>query len=231
MGLDSVELVIETEETFGIEIENKDAEKLITVGRLYEYVCNKCNAQTNDSCVTQKVFYTVRNCISESFNICKKDINPGSSIENFTKNTPHKNFWEAFSEKTSLVLPPLKLPTWINCLITCVSLLGGLLLNLGLIHFSLINSTFAIIGTLFMWLLLFRVLASLATPFRTVIPAKFRTIGGLSKGVMKLNIKKFEPLSRKETWSILVSLISEQLGIEKDEIKPESNFVVDFGID
>jgi acyl carrier protein len=43
MGLDIVELVIRTEEVFGITIENYDAEKIRTVGDLYELVCKLLN--------------------------------------------------------------------------------------------------------------------------------------------------------------------------------------------
>src|SRR4051794_19085876 len=39
MGLDIVELVIRTEEVFNITIDNYDAEKIRTVGDLYELVC------------------------------------------------------------------------------------------------------------------------------------------------------------------------------------------------
>ena len=38
MGLDIVELVMEVEETFGIDIPDQDAERLRTVGDLYWYV-------------------------------------------------------------------------------------------------------------------------------------------------------------------------------------------------
>jgi acyl carrier protein len=43
MGLDIVELVIRTEEVFGITIENSDAEKIRTVGDLYQLVCKLLN--------------------------------------------------------------------------------------------------------------------------------------------------------------------------------------------
>ena len=39
MGLDVVEVVMRTEEVFGINVPNEDAEQATTVGRLYEIVC------------------------------------------------------------------------------------------------------------------------------------------------------------------------------------------------
>lgn len=38
MGLDTVELVIAVEESFGIDIADDDAGKIVTVGQLHEYV-------------------------------------------------------------------------------------------------------------------------------------------------------------------------------------------------
>jgi acyl carrier protein len=39
MGLDIVEIVMRTEETFGITIPNDSAEQATTPGKLYEFVC------------------------------------------------------------------------------------------------------------------------------------------------------------------------------------------------
>lgn len=38
MGLDSVELLLAIEEEFGVDIPNSDAEKMITVGDVYEWL-------------------------------------------------------------------------------------------------------------------------------------------------------------------------------------------------
>jgi len=45
MGLDFVELVMAVEEKFGIEMEEPDAERFMTVGGMFDYVLEKLNAQ------------------------------------------------------------------------------------------------------------------------------------------------------------------------------------------
>ncbi len=41
MGLDTVELIMEMEETFGIKIDDRDAEQIGTVGQAYRYILGK----------------------------------------------------------------------------------------------------------------------------------------------------------------------------------------------
>ena len=40
MGLDFVELILETEKKFEIEVKDNDAPQLVIVGDMYNYVCN-----------------------------------------------------------------------------------------------------------------------------------------------------------------------------------------------
>ena len=40
-SLDQVELIMQLEEEFDIELDDEDAEKLVTVGKVYDYLKNK----------------------------------------------------------------------------------------------------------------------------------------------------------------------------------------------
>ena len=42
-SLDTVELIMQFEEEFGIEIPDEDAEKLLSVGQAVDYISNKVN--------------------------------------------------------------------------------------------------------------------------------------------------------------------------------------------
>ena len=42
-SLDTVELIMQFEEEFGIEIPDEDAEKLLSVGQALDYISNKVN--------------------------------------------------------------------------------------------------------------------------------------------------------------------------------------------
>ncbi len=45
-SLDTVEMIMEIEDEFGIEIPDEDAEKIVTVGQAIEYVKRKTEKQT-----------------------------------------------------------------------------------------------------------------------------------------------------------------------------------------
>jgi acyl carrier protein len=49
MGMDIVELIMRTEEVFGVTIDDTDAEQIQTVGDLYELVCKLLNVYPNPS--------------------------------------------------------------------------------------------------------------------------------------------------------------------------------------
>ena len=48
MGLDIVELIMSIEEEFAIEIPDADAEKLVTVGQIADYIAEKQKAPPQD---------------------------------------------------------------------------------------------------------------------------------------------------------------------------------------
>ena len=71
MGLESVELVMSTEEAFGIEITDAEAGKIITAGDLYGCVMTKLR-QTGDSSPqpdAHAVWMRLRGVISEQLGV------------------------------------------------------------------------------------------------------------------------------------------------------------------
>ncbi|MGD0631828.1 MAG: hypothetical protein ABR987_21055, partial [Terracidiphilus sp.] len=58
MGLDSVELVLRTEDEFSIILSDDEAASAITVGDLYNLVLSKLDV--TPGCLTSKAFYATR---------------------------------------------------------------------------------------------------------------------------------------------------------------------------
>ncbi len=70
---------------------------------------------------------------------------------------------------------------------------------------------------------------------RVYLPKKCATAGGLAKAVLILNseklLREMPPGSESQVWELLVTLIEHQLGIPKDQINPDSQFLEDLRVD
>ena len=57
MGLDGVEIVMRTEETFGIEIPDKIAQQILTPAALVDFVAANVPLKPTEECLSQQLFY------------------------------------------------------------------------------------------------------------------------------------------------------------------------------
>lgn len=83
MGLDSVDLIVQIEKAFDIQIPDSEAEKISTVGHLYACVERHYVALTKDSGPDRLDIQTVINHIlTERFGIEPQEIAPNKSLTN-----------------------------------------------------------------------------------------------------------------------------------------------------
>jgi acyl carrier protein len=78
MGLDSVELVMKVEESYDISIPDDDAEKLITVGKLHEYVVAAVKRKGRKDLDPQTILTELRTIIAQQLGVNPKEIKPES---------------------------------------------------------------------------------------------------------------------------------------------------------
>lgn len=79
MGLDSVELVMDVEETFDIEISDREASNIETVGQFYDFILAKlAAAQRNMD--KQEVWETLRKCIVKIGGMAPEKVVPEARI-------------------------------------------------------------------------------------------------------------------------------------------------------
>ncbi len=63
MGLDSIEILVKVEQTFGISIPDREAEKIITVGDFHDAVWRHLEGKYSDKCKNRKEVELVINHI------------------------------------------------------------------------------------------------------------------------------------------------------------------------
>ena len=60
MGLDSVEILMKVEDTFGIKIPDQEAEQILTVGDFHNAVWRHLSGKQTDKYKSQNLFYKLR---------------------------------------------------------------------------------------------------------------------------------------------------------------------------
>jgi len=232
MGLDTVELVMDVEESFGIEIPDDDAQQIVTVGDLFEFVKSRIDLAPAGTCLTAATFYDIRRAFQESG--VNQRFGPSTTLAEITPHKRRRSFWADLSSIANLIFPNLVRPSWIvglNVVITfAVSLLTALIASGQDVNGAVFAMT--LIGCLVFvgW-----ITAMLTRPFATKFAPDFTTFRGLSERVLALNASTQQnehgPMGPNDIWVILRELIVNQLGVDPDEVTPAASFVKDLGCD
>lgn len=233
MGLDSIELVMEIEKAFNIRIPDEEAEKLLTVGDMYNSVWNHLESRHSNQCNSQIIFYRLRRYFTETFRLSKQAFSPDKLLNDLFPQTNRRKEYIAMGNHINLQLPKLVLTKSWRILLTTVgliSMVGGLL--------------FAILLTSFFdftkWVYLFPVggiiitllLSEFLNPRRVVIqPSLIRDFTSNTLALNYSSILKDQGTSRKEVETVINYIIVDKIGVDLEEISAEKSFTDDLGVD
>src|SRR5688572_20344208 len=78
MGLELVELVMETEETFDLSIPDEDAGRIRTPREMTDYVIARLRFPQEGGCLTQKTFYRVRRAAVSCLAVPRSAVKPAT---------------------------------------------------------------------------------------------------------------------------------------------------------
>lgn len=232
MGLDSVELLVEIENTFGINIPSKIAEQTSTVGQMYDVVWDLIKQDNTPRCRTQTLFYKLRACLKNEF-LFEEVISPVSLTEDIIPKQNRRKVWKLLEGRLSLKLPPLVFPRSVTIVLLVISsMVISLMIWLASFYVNqfgigLLMYFFAVIAAL----LLIRLSSPLFSWLRIAIPCY--TMRDLTLRVLQLNYVYINNVGgyRREMEMVINNILIEKLGIDATEISPEKSFVKDFGVD
>ena len=101
MGLDSVEIVIVVEETFGISIEDAEASEVTTPADLISLVQRAVSSKSIlRPCLSQRAFHVVRKNISRITNVSKRSINLKTRINSLFPKPDRSKLWNSFRDSS-----------------------------------------------------------------------------------------------------------------------------------
>jgi len=240
LGLELVELVIETEERLGIEIRDEDVADLTTVGQFYHYVIDRLGpGEVTEpvACLSATAFYALRRGWLQEFGLHRQEMRPAATVDLLLPRVDRRSNWQRLGAAIDMDLPYLVRPRWVT--------VGGVLSFLGLtaaaaVSWDALANTpwsvlldWAIAWFVFGSLFYSVVIAWLTRPLARAIPPNCRTVRDFVNELARRNYGRLARCgrgwNRDEVWSILVAIIREKLQVPESEITPEARFVEDLG--
>ena len=229
MGLETVEIILETEERFGIEIPDKDASRIRTIGEYYELVCRLLGVkpvQGTPKCLNAKAFYRIRRAMTDKLGIDRDKIRPKAALAEILPLKQRRDAWPMLSKETGLWMPELRRH---RDIVFAIWWFG--------IVFYLASTILVLVNVLPIWLALGGVIASIALmivltrPLKVYPHGKRMTFRDLASTVYWENYDRYSTVTvdtESETlWRSLTELIAEQLGVDVTKLEPETRFVED----
>jgi hypothetical protein len=232
MGLDSVELLVEVEKTFGIEIPDLEAEKIVTVGDFYEAVWGKIKEKESDKCNSAILFYQLRTLLQKKYNIDRDKITPKTLLEDIIPKRKRRNEWKNIQKEIDLIFPRLKLNKTISKILISfgvIGIIGGFLY--AFIAYNFLDKSGYLFVIPFITIVFLIILNKVMNPLRTSFPTQ--DTKELIDRILTLNYKEISRktgTNRQEMEKIMQFIICDKAGVSIDEVRPEAKIVNDLGI-
>jgi acyl carrier protein len=233
MGLDSVEILMEVENAFGIKIPGEEAEKIITVGDFHNSVWKHMDGRQIDKCHSQAVFYKLRSDLASQNQLFRSEITLDTSPDMLLPFSNRKQAYKMFEKNSGFSLPELELPKPWSQLLSWIALgiiLGSLITEFILIiffNYSVWNWLWTAAAILLVW-----VISELADPWRTKIAVS--NMREFTIQVLTLNYKRLSyegGTNRQEMEVVINQIIADKAGLEIKEVTPEKRIGDDLGVD
>ena len=210
----AIDLLEEVEETFGIKIAKREAERCATVGDLYDVICShSADWDSQDgSGGSSMVFYRMRRSLSPHD---KRGVTADTRLAGTALQA--SRLFEKLKVDTGLRLPAYEL-TWLG-------MTGGFLMVSGIMAaiVALLTGHWIVSGIALL-------IALAGLPFLRLDPGRLPvgivTVGDLVRRTVPLNAIRLREAGGRpsDRWAILTALASEHGNLPPDEISPETFF-------
>jgi hypothetical protein len=238
MGLEDVELIMELEDEFGIDIKDEDIANVRTVGALYDVVMAKLALPAAEgACLSGRVFYRLRRGLQEVGGLDRRRIRPGTPLTELIPAPGRRRTWDIWAIRSGIRLPQLDFPRRLRPLIhtlVCATALAiaGILpyaMHLGGAEISGVVTTWGV-AVIVALVALYRVAARWAVAY----PPHVETLGDLTHEVVRRGVPahhqvdKDRALMTAETvWNRLVDIIEREHYVKRDLITPTADLYED----
>lgn len=240
MGMDSVEIILRTEDEFVISIPDDEAETASTVGGLYNIVLSKLSV--TPGCLTSKAFYVTRRALIEVLQVPRRSIRTATTLSPLLPDETRQQQWQRIRESIGLLAPPLRIPGAVKQDLYKRAFFFSSVIAVFVCFASLSLGWWSVpvfVMSVMLWIALtmttIPLLQRLSPMLASELPAD--TAGELARIVLGMNYENFASASKgqkptnEDIWRRLVDIICDQLQVDRDEVVPNARFVDDLGVD
>jgi hypothetical protein len=95
VGLDGVEIIMRTEETFGIEIPDNVAQQILTPAALVDFVAARVPMKPTKECLSQQLFYRLRRGFRSQLKALSSTLDLNTSLKEILHKDQWPQVWQA----------------------------------------------------------------------------------------------------------------------------------------
>jgi hypothetical protein len=225
MGMDGVEIVMLTEERFGIRIEDHETERIRTPGMLIDLVARKIGAASKGRCQSQRSFYLLRRALARVVRAPRGTIRLKTPIRRFVAREEQAEFWGKLrSEIGARSWPPLGLAREIE--ISRNAALFFLWIGATAALWRFAGYEAGIMGGVLAAALATMFLGRVAEPFKKFIPRKISKVKDLVPYVNTSNLIQW---SRDDIARVVREIVEEILSVG-DKYSEDADFINELGL-
>jgi len=234
MGLDVVEILMEVEEEFDVTIAEEEVLQFRTLGSMHDYLLEKCGVRKRPDCPTRSAFYRVRRAVAEICHVEPKTLRPDTEILPLIGRWHRRRTWRRIEKELGLKLPELVNRAGGGVSWGAAAAGGiGFVVATTLSRDPSVGIAFALVALIPGVLIGFAIgLCWIPTVWRPC-----RTLGGVARSVVAMNYSEFHPMVEPDAdaggdpiWERLCKVIVRQLGVPRESLRRETDFVRDLGV-
>jgi hypothetical protein len=238
-GFDSVELLMDVEDIFGIAIPDREAEKIHTPGELQAYIVQRVGALPDgpsSRCASAAAFYRARRLLVDAFGFDRNSIRPTTPIAQFLPidHRYRQVAWKRLGDVLQVRLGRLEHPRWMQNL----GLSIGFLLFVSACVWAPalarhgIGGAASIVATVALGAAAFLVPAAFfwaTRPWAVYLPRRYETVGDVSSVLIGPEVdllrRKGGGWTMHEVWEIIRWSSAKSACIPPSGIKTDTEFV------
>ena len=236
MGLDIVELVMEVEDTFEIEVDDDDYAEIRTVGDFHQYILRQLQAQhelqlAHPTRPSVPPFLAIRKSLSSLLPVQRNQLRPRTELDRIIPRDRRRTIWDRFQSLTNIKLPPLILPKALRSVVATMAATIFAVLTLGALYFiGPYGLILAFMTSLGVWYFLYICTRPLAVAF----PSNCSTITDVVRFARPPRYPPQRstpiPTDSDEIWKRLVQIIVDILNVKESEVAPGTRFIEDLRV-